>query len=447
VKHRSNVPLARGVQAAWYERDPDPRPRFEMDAQLAARAAAHVADPYTPFFEFNREYLRQEICGPTHDRPGGLSDFFFFEPVDPQPFPTFRHLRHVSPPSWFVTNNFGWRGPDLAVNRAAQVIRVAFVGASTTVDSYSVPFSHPERLEPWLNLWAAQRAPGLHFDVLNTGRTGIDSRSMAAIVRTELVPFDPDLVVFYGEANQFTPGGVLHTPLKRFFPKPRVALRERTALERYSALVRRVRSAWDRFRGGEGDEPPKPAGIVTWPSGVDESAPDPYDSRLPMDLPRVIRNLDDMRAALAPGGGQLVLSSFIWLAHAGLKLDLVRHANTYRYLNDAFWPIPYAHIRRMADFQNRVLERYARRVGAPFVDVDRTFPRDPDLFDDPVHLNDAGLRLMAWIYLQELVPLIDERLASGQWPRPAKAPVAVHPAFDQPDRRLVTAADIAAHCS
>src|SRR6266511_3410449 len=126
---------------------------------------------------------------------------------------------HTRPFSSSIASICGRRFADrnttgLAVTRAAQVIRVAFVGASTTVDSYSVPFSHPERLEPWLNLWAAQRAPGLHFDVLNTGRTGIDSRSMAAIVRTELVPFDPDLVVFYGEANQFTPGGVLHTPLK-----------------------------------------------------------------------------------------------------------------------------------------------------------------------------------------------------------------------------------------
>ena len=445
-RHLDRIALAHGVDRAWYDELPEPRPRLPMDAQLMARAAAYPRDPYTPFYEFNRQYLRDQICGQPGSVFGELRDFFYFDPVDGRPFPTFRHLPHISPPAWFVTNNFGWRGADLTPARRDDTIRIAFVGGSTTVDAYSAPFSHPEMVEHWLNRWAATNAKSVRIEIINAGRTGIDTRSTAAIVATELVPVDPDLVIFDGGANQFWPGQVLRSPLRRVFPKPTVTFRERTFLERYSALVRRALSAWDRARGSNGDEPAKPPAIVNWPTGVNEASPNPHDPRLPMDLPQVVGNLDDMRAALTPAHAELAVSSFVWLAHAGLKLDPIRHANIYRYLNDTFWPITYAHVRRMADFQNRVFAAYARESGATFIDIDGAFPRDPDLFNDPIHLNETGLQLEAWIYLQQLVPIIEARMASARWPRPSHD-AGANRAFDQPSRRVVTRAEVAAHCS
>jgi hypothetical protein len=446
LRYVDGVRLADGVDRAWYLQEPSARPRIPLDAQLSARAARYPTDPYTPFFVFNRHYLDSRLCGQRREPPGDLDDFFFFD-GDGRQYPAYRHLPHISPPAWFVTNNFGWRGPDVDLNRPPNVVRIAFVGASTTVDSYSVPFSHPELVERWLNVWAATRAAGPRFEVINAGRTGIDSRSIAAIVRDELVPIDPDLVVFYEGANQFTPGALMHSPLRLVFPKPDATFRRRTSLERYSVLVRRVLSAWDRVRGGSGSEPPKPPASVTWPEGVDELAPAPHDPRLPMDLPQVVRDLDDMRSAVTASGGELVVSSFIWLAQAGMVLDLTRHAAIYKYLNDTLWPIPYQHVRRLADFQNRVFAAYARETGAPFIDIDRQFPRDPDLFDDPIHLTYGGLRLQGWMFLQAIVRIADERLRSGRWPRPVRAPATVHPAFQQPPRRLITRAAIAAQCS
>jgi hypothetical protein len=441
------VSLAAGVDGEWYREEPLSRPRFPLDGELAARASKYAADPYTPFFEFNRRFVEREACAGRTGLVGGLDDFFVFTPQDGQPYPTFRHLAHVSPPHWFVTNNFGWRGPDVEVSRAPNILRIAFVGASTTIDSYSVPFSHPELIEHWLNRWAAIQAPEYRFEVINAGRTGIDSRSIRAIVETELSPVDPDLVVFYEGANQFTPGGVLRTPLRRMFPKPTVTFRERTRLERRSALVRRLLSAWDRARGGDGREPAKPPASVVWPAGVNESAPDPHDARLPMDLPQVVKDLDAMRAALAPAGGEVAVSSFIWLAEAGMRLDPVRHANILRYLNDTLWPISYAHVRRMADFQNRVFFAYATQQALPFLDIAGDYPRDPDLFDDPIHLNYAGLRLQGWIFLQRLVPIVQRHLSAHDWPRPPRTGAALHPAFAQPARRLMTASQAGAHCS
>jgi len=425
-KHVPEIPTAPGVDRGWYLQEPSPRSRFPIDEQLAARSAKYP-DPLTPFFEFNRQYLHEQICGGQRDAFGGLEDFFYFEAPGGGRYPIYRHLRHVSPPAWFATNNFGWRGPDVPLERRAGVIRIAFVGSSTTVDAFAVPFSHPELIEHWLNLWAARRGLSNRFEVINAGRTGIDTRSIAAVVQQELVPVDPDLVVFDGGGNQFWPGQVLRSPLRRIFPRPATTFRRRVALERYSALVRRVLSAWDRVRGGNGEEPAKPPALVNWPEGVDEAAPSPHDPRLPMDLPQV-------------------LSSSTWLAYPGLKLDLVRHTNIYRYLNDTFWPIPYAHVQRMANFQNRVLAAYGRETGVAFLDIDKQFPRDPDLFSDPIHLSYTGLRLQAWIYLQQLMPIIEQRLSEHRWPRPAALAPATHPAFSESGRRLVTMSDLASHC-
>jgi hypothetical protein len=445
ARYRDRVPLASGVDRSWYPEEPTPPPRVPLDAQLAARAARYPTDPYTPFFAFNRLYLDREVCA--GHQPDALDTFFFFQPDDGRSYPTYRHLPHISPPGWFVTNNFGWRGPDVALNRPANVIRIAFVGASTTVDAYGVPFSHPELVEHWLNRWAEARHAPYRFEVINAGRTGIDSRSIAAIVGTELLPVDPDLVVFYEGANQFTPGGVMHSAFTRVFPRPRETFRERTSLERRSALARRMLSAWDRLRGGDGREPAKPPAVVTWPAGVDEQAPDLRSPRLPMDLPQVVRDLDRIREAVAANGGELAVSTFIWLAYDGMRLDLRRHAGIYRYLNDTFWPIPYAHVRRMADFQNRVFAAYARESAAPLIDVAAEFPPDPDLFDDPIHLNYAGLRLQGWMFLQDLVRLASERVGDGRWPRPAREPLGVHPAFAQPARQTVAPGELASHCS
>jgi hypothetical protein len=141
------------------------------------------------------------------------------------------------------------------------------------------------------------------------------------------------------------------------------------------------------------------------------------------------------------------VSSFIWLADAGMQLDPVRHANIARYLNETLWPISYAHVRRMADFQNRVFSAYAKQAALPFLDVARDYPRDPDLFDDPIHLNYQGLRLQGWMFLQHLVPIISHHLAAHDWPRQPRSGGPAHPAFAQPARRLMTASDVAAHCS
>jgi len=53
-------------------------------------------------------------------------------------------------------------------------------------------------------------------------------------------------------------------------------------------------------------------------------------------------------------------------------------------------------------------------------------PSDPDLFTDAIHDTYPGVRLRAWIVLQKLLPLIEQHLASGAWPKPVPAMGDVH---------------------
>ena len=199
---------------------------------LAERAKQYPIDDHPAYFEWNLAYLVKETCrGDRPDLFGDVHDFLYFEPVDGRPYPTYRHLRHFAPPSWFSANSFGWRGPDVALKRPSDTIRIAFVGASTTIDPYAYPFAHPELVGEWLNRWARQRGLPYKFEVINAGRTGIDSRSIAAIVRQELAPLDPDLVIYYEGANQFWPGQNIRYRFGRLYPKPRWAARQRTVIE------------------------------------------------------------------------------------------------------------------------------------------------------------------------------------------------------------------------
>jgi hypothetical protein len=159
-----------------------------------------------------------------------------------------------------------------------------------------------------------------------------------------------------------------------------------------------------------------------------------------------MKDFDQMRMALQPAGGRLVLESFIWCVFDGMHLDPGTNASLYKYLNDTFYPFTYAHMRRMADFQNRVFRRYAETHGIDFVDVAADFPLDPRLFGDAIHMVPSGVKLMAWKALQDIVTLLDRLIAAGDLPRLRIQPDP-HPEFVATGRTLVPIADLLVGCS
>jgi hypothetical protein len=444
------VPLAQGVDRKWFYSDPPPlpnrtkpppgwqeffhymeahpsgNPEFRTMDNFKAWNSAFVGDPCT------HRFLRHA--------PGKL---FVYDPPDGKATPPYRFYPDVTLPDWLVTNQIGWRGRPIEVPRRAKTVRIVFVGASTVVDAHWLPFSHPELFGYWLNLWAAAHHPDIHFEVLNAGRESIVTTDIAAIVRTEVLPLQPDLVLYYEGGNSFRPativpyvpeGSAIRPP-----PKQKLPPQWLQTAARYSALMGRIEAAVG-YAGSDldGHEWPKPGYGVVWPFGLDEFDPDLSYPNLPINLNLIQGVLDQIRGDLAKTGGELAISSFPWMVKDGLVLDPIRHRYILEQLNVANYPFRYADLERLANFQNRLLAKYAATYGLAFVDTAGVLPFDPDLFVDAVHMTYPGVRLHAWVLLQQLLPVIEKRLKDGAWPAAAKP---------QPPLPTFTPREITFNCS
>lgn len=447
LRYLASIPLAPGVDRAWYALNPAPRTSPPAASpETAARIERYkLVDPLGAFFVWNRVYLLREMCaGSAFGSLGVLDDFYVFDAPDGGAYPIYRHLPYIDAPQWFLPNRFGWRGPDITVAKPAGTIRIAFLGASTTVGPYYLPHAPTEILEHWLNLWLAARGP-YRVEVLNTARTGVDVHTTAAVVEQELLPLEPDLSVYYEGANSFRPGLLLHLP-RGFTPAaPHPNITFKWPVERYSVLARRVRSVVDVWLTDEGREPAKQTFEIRWPAEVDEFDPD-VTRPLPMDMQIEVAQFDRMRRALTAQGGRFAMASFVWMVEDGIRLELPRDLILFNYLNSTYYPLTYGQLRRAVDFQNRVFRNFARHHGLPFFDVERSAPRDPLLFSDAIHMTEQGMRLQAWTFLQHLVPWLDAEISAGRLPRPAVAPQSGHPAIKAGTPPLLSRAAILAGC-
>lgn len=424
------VPRAPGVERDWFFAEPAPlpnrRPVPEAWERLHRFVVAHPVGgleflPSDAFKTWNTVFAGDPCAnGRLRFAPGQL---FLYDPRDGRATPPYRFPPDATLPSGLTTNQIGWRGAPIEDPRGEKTIRIVFVGFSTVVESHHFPFSWPEFIGNWFNVWAKSKRLAIRFEVLNAGRESIVSTDIAAIVRTEVLPLRPDLVVYHEGGNQFRPASIVEKVPDEPVVRPsgyRAAgsaswLREAA---RYSALMERVQAAL-RATGSDADgrEWPKPDYRVAWPAGLDDADPDLADPTLPVNLNVIQKDLDRIRADLATVGGQLAVSSFVWMVKDGLVVDPLRHKYILEQLNAGNWPFRYRDLERLAVFQNRLLAKYTAVHGLPFVDIAGSMPLEPDLFTDAVHTNYAGTRIRAWAAFNQLLPTIEQNLAAGACPR------------------------------
>jgi len=456
LSYLDGVPLAEGVQRAWFGDDPPPLPNRRAvsaeDTELVRRVEASGVTDGTRradmFKVWNSVFVGPDPCAHPYlkDAPGRI---YVYDPPDGSPWPRFRFLPDTTTPIGLVTNAYGFRGGPVPLARQPKTIRIAFLGASTTVSSHHFPYSYPEHVGYWLNRWASAKKLDLRFEVLNAGRESIGSPDIAAIMRNEVAPLAPDLVVYYEGANQFyleplvpaLPPRPARLPVATP-PPPGLFARILEDLSYSSVLAKRLQNLIAEYAspkdpapsaagggvpGADGREWPKPEYRLVWPAGVDETDPDLARKDLPVSLSEILADLGRIDATTEAVGGELALASFKWLVADGMVLDPVRHRFILEYLNFGYAPFRYRDLERLAVFQNRVLEKYAKQHRIDFLDLARIMPSDPDLYIDAIHGTPEGIRLRAWIMLQLLVPVIDRHLADGTWPKksfPAVPPPA-----------------------
>src|SRR5262245_52783600 len=233
AKHLDSIALANGMKKEWFAESPTSLPRSTVSTALleSSRRYHQAGIPSEAVHVFNWAFVKDRICKDVFFSkiPGFI---FAFDAPNERPYPRYRFPRNVTTPAGMVTNQFGWRGPQLDLHKPPQTIRIAFVGASTTVNDHSFPFSYPELAVFWLNKWAKEQGLNKHIEVVNAGREGMSSTDISAIARDEVLPIEPDIIVYYEGSNQINPSSI-------------VALREGTSLSPVVATdVRWVRAAY-----------------------------------------------------------------------------------------------------------------------------------------------------------------------------------------------------------
>jgi hypothetical protein len=416
----NDIPTADGVRREWFDLTPDRLVRPPLTPELAAVAQQTATSEI--FKQWNTRVIQERVCGGNSFFDKFPHFAFSFVPDDGSRHPPYRFLRDVTTPYGLVTNRFGFRGHEISPDKPPRVVRIAFVGASTTVGSHSEPFSFPEFVERWLNRWADETAAGVRFEVVNAGREGIASADIASIVAHELVPLEPDIIVYHEGANEFTPQQMIEPAGEPIVVPSQLRPRTPVPGTQWSAVMRHVDVMVRRFGFGPGSEPSKPRHRLRWPATVSELHPNPDAPDLPVHLSEIVRNLDGINRSARSIGATVVVTSFMWMVKDGLIVDPVDRAYYLDMVNRQYWPVSYAEMRRVADFQNRVFHAYADSRAMPFVDVAAQYPLDIALFTDGVHTTEEGDRLRAWLMFQGLMPIIRHKLMIGELPVPDRAP-------------------------
>jgi hypothetical protein len=418
----------------WIYVDPEKTQKFEV---LPAHQAARDK------FGYRANYLWNEHLQDSYFTTTGIFDaipdtVYLFESPWDNVLPKYRYPPNVTLPTGLTTNQYGWRGKPIDLNKPPKVIRIAAVGASTTVGVHIFPYSYPEHLETWLNLWAEHNGYDVRFEVINAGREGLSSGDILHVLRYEVLPMEVDYVLYYEGANQFNIRSVVSYPDDITFGRPPPGLVPNfgnidsedkgflDTLAEHSALAGRVRSFIEAFQL-TGEEPPKPEQTFGLPAGVDELNPDLATVGSLLDLERVLRDLNRIKADLEANEAKLLIGTFDWFVYDGLILDPQRHRNIYGHLNRVYWPISYANMRRAADFQNRVIRKWAAANGVPLAEVADQMPRQPDLYDDAIHNKPLGGRIRGWLFFESLLPLLKADIESGALPRPDREYIEQHP--------------------
>lgn len=425
-RHLEKLPLAAGVELSWFNKSPaDPAvARQPVDPKRLARHIEYLArDLYGPQanYVWNRRFVENNTTPSwQHYFRSMPISLEVFEPSTASERPVYRFPPREKLPSGMLTNHHGWRGDELQHTEDHRRVLLAFVGASTTQDPPSARFSHPELVGFWLNHWAKAANIPLRFDVINAGREGINSQDIAEIVVQEIQPLQPDFIIYMEGANQtysyrdlvrMADGGPIP-------PQPKIPPSLLDSLARCSAIAARIqRAVRENARGLT--EPLKPTATISRERLTTDPVRSDNYRGLPLSLDVICSDLDRINRIADACEGRLFVSSFTWFDLRGVPLDPRRHQHIYSQLNSNSWPLSNADWHELMEYQNEVFAAWCAAKGAGFLDVARHLPRDPDLFIDPIHVNEEGVRVRAWIVFNLLQPRIMEAHLAGRLPRTA----------------------------
>ncbi len=269
------------------------------------------------------------------------------------------------------TDHFGFRSAELEQPKPEGRFRLAFLGGSTTFNSFA---SSNESMWSYLvTQGLAERFPETEFDYVCGGVTGYRVKQSRIGFEHRVRPLEPDLVFIYHATNDLAEDSHGLAQAAGLVSAPRAP----GFLEKNSVLWRLIVK---NLRYGASQE-----------AGLSESA-----------------KLDFDPAATSPGFEERLRGLVEEVQATGAEVVLVTFATKFRAeqspeeqlanLQQSFTFMPYLSPEdTLAGYveYNRAIERVAEATGALLVDERFSIPGDAAHFADSVHLRDLGLQAQA----------------------------------------------------
>jgi lysophospholipase L1-like esterase len=270
-------------------------------------------------------------------------------------------------------NSLGFRGPEIAMPKPADTVRVAYLGASTT---WCAEVSGNDYVWPHLATASLRRAfPEVRFDYVNGGVPGYTIESILKNLQYRVAPLHPDVIVIYEASNNLS-GEMRELALKRGIIEDR-NIEVNSWPSRYSLLwylVEKNLRVMTAQRMAENNH-----GLLE----VDTNT-------LGTEYRQILTDL--VRAAQ---------SSAKLVAVATFSIQPRREQPPERQMRasaSALFYMPFvtpATIIETYDRYNQIIREVARDTGAMLIDGEDEIPGDPAHFTDSVHFTDLGSEVMA----------------------------------------------------
>lgn len=321
----------------------------------------------------------------------------FAEPTkvqDPElGFQTFRANARIGGGAQVIeTNLLGFRSPQLADGPGDEVLRIAFVGASTVFGAYA---PRNEALMSYRVAEGLRRLPGMaEVELFNAGLPGRTLEQQLTILKRRVLPWQPNIVIFYtgmidvSAVCRQSPGdtsdGKADSAIQAGLDVPQPALPDwllSTELIRKNTLFLR----------------PQTGGSATGPSA--RPADVPFD--------QLRRRVDALLAETRSAGAIPVVATLTRAFRPEQPQEVQRALSTsIRYYYDCF---DLAGLNANFSAYNAMLRAAARDAGAPLVDLAKAIPGGRTHFADATHFSPAGEALAAETILPVLRRVIRAR--------------------------------------
>lgn len=313
-------------------------------------------------------------------------------------------------------NSLGYRGEEIVQPKPQGEFRILCIGASTTyttrVDDYHL--AYPYLLEQELH-----KQGYTNVKVVNAGVPGWDTWNMLIDFELRGLDLNPDMIIFYEAFNDVKPRLVWpHDVYKGDNSGRNAPMISRVSMPNileYSTLFRMLgimlnmtepHTAYETIDRTQptyyGDEFHEQLKKKTYPSGLfkEVSVMDILKTNPPIYYRRNIENIVDIAKAR---NIKVLLSTFVYVSLP--ELGERTAAPEYIYALDE---------------HNATLKTIAQQEQVKLFDLASIFPKDPQFFDDGIHVNAAGSTVKANLFAKYI---IDNQMI----PKPGQSKTTVNP--------------------